>query len=164
MVLTEEKRAKLAGILTRRRGVSGGAGTSSPRALSSATVVPSHTPSVPAVAVSLVAAQASPAPFPYERKVVEIKSDEDFAEGPISKRLRPTMMTTSHSSTTGRSTSPRVQTPSAPSSPDLFALEDGGTSAPTTPSALELPAVLQHALKGFEARVADSLRSSSLRF
>jgi len=62
--------------------------------------------------------------------------------------------TTFHSSTAGRPASPRVQTPSAPSSPDLFALEDSGTSAPAAPPALELLAVLQHALKDFEARVA----------
>jgi len=133
MVLNEEKRAKLAGILTRRQGVSGGASTSTPRALASATAAPSPTPSTPAVAIPLAAAQTSPAPFPYERKVVEIKSDEESAEGSVLKRLRPTMTTTSHSSTIGRPTSPRDRTPSTPSSPDLFALEDGGTSAPTAP-------------------------------
>jgi len=66
-------------------------------------LAPSPTPSIPAVAVPLAATQASPAPFPYESKVVEIESNEDSAEGPISKRLRPTMTTTSHSSTTNRS-------------------------------------------------------------
>jgi len=63
MVLSEEKRAKLAGILTRHRGMSGGAGTSSPHALASATAAPLPTPSIPAVAVPLAAAQSSPAPF-----------------------------------------------------------------------------------------------------
>jgi len=53
MVLNEEKQAKLAGILTRRRGMSGGVGTSSPHALAFATVAPSPTPSTPTVAVSL---------------------------------------------------------------------------------------------------------------
>jgi len=110
--------------------------------------VPSPTPSTPTVAVPLPAAQASPAPFPYE-KVVEIESDEDSAEGSVSKRLRPTMVTTSHSSTVGRPASSRDQTPSAPSSSYLFALVDGGASVPVAPSTPELPAVLQHALKGF---------------
>jgi len=96
MVLAKEKRAKLAGILTRRRGVVGGVGTSSPCALSSTTSVPSPTPFVPAFVVFLAPAQASPAPFPYERKVVEIEFDEDSAEGPISKRLRLMTATTSH--------------------------------------------------------------------
>jgi len=87
MVLNEEKQAKLTGILTRHRGMSGGAGTSSSHALASATAAPSSTPSIHAVAVPLVVAQSSPAPFPYESKVVEIESDENSAEGPISKRL-----------------------------------------------------------------------------
>jgi len=104
MVLSEEKRAKLAGNLTRRRGMSRSAGTSSPHALASATAAPSPTPSIPAVAVPLVAAQSSPAPFPYESRVVEIDSDENSTEGPIFKR--PTPAGASHSSSTGRSASP----------------------------------------------------------
>ena len=102
MVLSEEKRASLAGILTRRQGVSGGVGTSSPHALASATAAPSPTPSTSTVAVPLVATQASPAPLPCERKVVEIESDEDSAEGPVFKRLRSTTATTSRSSTASR--------------------------------------------------------------
>jgi len=80
---------------------------------------------------------------------VEIESDEDSTEGPISKMLRPTT-TASHSSTVDRSTTPRDRTSSAPSFPDLF---DGGTSASVTPPALELPTVLQHALRGFQLEV-----------
>jgi len=148
MVLNEEKRAKLAGILTRRQGMSGGVGPSSPHALTSAIVAPSSTPSIPVVAVSLAAAQVSPAPFAYERKVVEIELDEDSAERPISKRLRPMTAMASHSSTTGRSASPRDQTTNVPLFPDL-----GGTSASVTPPALELPTVLQHAHKGFQLEV-----------
>jgi len=105
MVQNEEKRAKLADILTGRRGTPGGAGTSSLHALAFATVAPSPTPSTPIVVVPLAAAQASLALFPYE-KVVEIESDEDSTEGPIFKRLRSTTATTSHSSTVGRSASP----------------------------------------------------------
>ena len=158
MVLNEEKRAKLDGILTHRQGISGGAGTSSPHALAFATVATSPTSSTPAVAVPFTAAQASPTPFSCE-KVVEIESDEDSAEGPISKRLRPTTTTASHSSTAGCSASPRDRTPSAPSFPDLF---DGGTSAFVTPPALELPTVLQHALKGFQLEVTvDSDEAST---
>ena len=81
---------------------------------------------------------------------MEIESNEDSAEGPVFKRLRSTTATTSNSSIAGHPALPRDRTPSAPSSPDLFALEDGGTSATTAPTALELPAVLQHALKGFQ--------------
>ena len=90
----------------------------------------------------------SPSLFSCE-KVVEIESDEDSTEGPISKMLRPTT-TASHSSTVDRSTTPRDRTSSAPSFPDLF---DGGTSASVTPPALELPTVLQHALRGFQLEV-----------
>jgi len=88
---------------------------------------------------------------------VEIESDEDSAEGPIFKRLRPTTTTTSHSSTAGCPTSPRDQTPSASSPPDLFVLEDGGESVPAVLSAPELPVVLQHALKGFQLRVTEDM-------
>jgi len=133
MVLNKEKRAKLAGILTRCQGMSGGAGTSSPHARASATATPLPTPFIPTVAIPLVAAQSSPAPFPYESKVVEIELDENSIEGPISKRLRPTPAMASHSSSTGRSASPLDQTTSVPMFPDL-----GGTSASVTPPALEL--------------------------
>ena len=61
--------------------MTGGAGTSSPHALAFATVAPSPTASIPAVAVPFAAGQSSPAPFPYESKVVEIESDENSAEG-----------------------------------------------------------------------------------
>jgi len=148
MVLNKEKRAKLAGILTRRQGMSGGAGTSSPHALASATAAPSPTPSIPAVAIPLAAAQSSPAPFPYESKVVEIELDENSVEAPISKRLRPTPAMASHSSSTGRSASPLDRTTSVPMFTNL-----GGTSASVTPPALELPTFLQHAFKGFQLGV-----------
>ena len=81
---------------------------------------------------------------------MEIEYDEDSTEGPISKRLRLTAATTSHSSTSDHSTSRRDRTPSSPSFPNLF---DGGTSASVTPPSLELPIVLQHALKGFQLEV-----------
>jgi len=54
----------------------------------------------------------------------------------------------SHSSSTGRSISPLDHTTSVPLLPDL-----GGTSASATPPALELPLVLQPALKGFQLGV-----------
>jgi len=59
------------------------------------------------------------------------------------------MVMTSHSSTVDRLASSRGQTPSAPSSFNLFALVDGGASILVAPYAPELPVVLQHALKGF---------------
>jgi len=104
--------------------MSRGVGISSPHALASATVAPSPTPST--LAVPLVA-QSSPAPFPYEN---------NSAERPLSKRLRPTSAIASRSSSTGRSVSPLDHTASIPLFPDL-----GGTSASATPHALELPLV-----------------------
>jgi len=136
MVLSEEKRAKLAGTLTRLRGMSRGVGNFSPYALASITTAPSPTPSTPVVAVSL-AAQSSPTPFPHESKVVEIESDENFAEGPLPKRLKPMPARASYSSSTGRSVSPGDRTTSVP----LFS-DFGGTSAYATRPALELPLVL----------------------
>jgi len=94
---------------------------------------------------------------------VEIESDEDFAEGSVFKRLRPTTATTSHSSTAGRPTSLQDQTPNASSPPSLFALEDGGESAPAASSALELSDVLQHALKGFQLGVTENSDETAAR-
>jgi len=128
--------------------MSRGVGTSSHHALASATAAPSPTPSTLGVTVPLAAAQSSPAPFPYKGKVVEIDLYENFTKGPISKRLRPTLAMGSHSSSTGHSISPLDHTTSVPLFPDL-----GGTSASATPLALDLPLVLQHALKGFQLGV-----------
>ena len=131
-------------------------GTSSPHALASTTVASSPTPSTPAVVVPLAAAQSSPAP--YEGKVVEIKSDENSAEGPISKRLRPTPTMAFHSSSTDCSVSSLDHTANVPLFPDL-----GGTSAYVTPLALELPLVLQHALKGFQLGVTVDSNEAAAR-
>ena len=78
-------------------------------------------------------------------KAIVIESDENSAEGPISKRPKPTSVMASHYSSTGHSVSPLDHTTSVPLFPDL-----GGTSASGTPPVLELPLVLQHALKGFQ--------------
>jgi len=86
---------------------------------------------------------------------VEIESNEDSAEGPVFKRLRPMTAMAYHSSTVGRPASLRDQSPSASSPPDLFALEDGGESTLAVPSAPELPVVLQHALEGFKLGVTE---------
>jgi len=144
MVLSEEKRARLTDILARLRGISRDVGTSH-HALTSATATPSPTPSAPGVAVPLAVVQSSPAPLPYKGKAVVIESDENSAEGPISKRPKPTPVMVSHSYSTGRSVSPLDHTTSVPLLPDL-----GGTSVSPTPPALELPLVLQHVLKGFQ--------------
>jgi len=112
MVLNEEKWARLANTFARRPGEFGVAGVStSPTPISA----PSPTPSAPIVAVSLAAVQASPAPTPLEKgkEVVEIASDEDFAEGPIFKRSRAMVAATSHSTTEGRPASFREHPPSA---------------------------------------------------
>jgi len=139
--MSEKKRAKLTDILARLRGMSKGVGTSSHHALASAAAAPSPTPSTLGVAVPLAA-------FPYKGKVVENESNENSAEGPISKRLRPMPTMASHSSSTGRSVSPLDHATSVPLFPDL-----SGTSASAIPPALELPLVLQHALKGFQLGV-----------
>jgi len=136
MVLSEEKWAKLNDILAHLRGISMDVGTSSHHALASATA-PSPTPSTPGVAVPPATTQSSRAPFLYKGKAVEIESDENSAEGPISKRLRPTPTMVSHSSSTGRSVSPLDHMTSVALFPDL-----GVTSASVTPPALELPLVL----------------------
>jgi len=149
--------------LTYRQGVSGAVGTSAPHALVSATATPSPTPSTPIVAVPLAVAQASLAPPPCERRVVDIEYDEDSAEGPVFKRLRPMTATISHSSTVGRPTSLRDQTPNASSPPSLLALEDGGENTPAAPFAPELPAGLQHALKGFHLGVTEDLNETAAR-
>ena len=88
-MLNEEKRAKLADTLARRQRASGATGAS--------IAAPSPTPSILIAAVHLAVAQASPAPPPLEedKGVVEIESDEDFVEGPMTA-------TTSHSSTVSR--------------------------------------------------------------
>jgi len=159
MVLNKEKRAKLADALTRRQGVSGAVGTCAPHALVSAAAVPSPTPSIPIAAVPFAAAQASPALPPREKRVVEIESDENSADGPVFKRRRPTTKTTSHSSTA----SLWGQPPNASSPSSLLVLEGGGESAPATPSAPELPAVLQHALKGFQIGVTEDSDEATTR-
>jgi len=147
MVLNKEKRAKLVGTLARCQGASNAAGTS--------VVAPSPTPSTPIVAIPLAVAQASPAPPPLEedKGVVEIESDKDSVELPVFKRRRLVMATTSHFSIASRPASLRGQPPSASSPPGLLFLEGGDESALATPSAPELPSVLQHALKGFQTGV-----------
>jgi len=163
MVLNEDKQAKLADALTRRQGAFGAVGTSAPHALVSAAAAPSPTLFTSIATVPLVVAQASPTPPPREedKGVVEIESDEDSAEGPVFKRRKATMAVTSHSSTTSHPASLRDQPPSASSPPDL--LEVGGESTLATPSAPELPAVLQHSLKGFQKGVTEDSDEASTR-
>jgi len=64
----------------------------------------------------------------------------------------------SHSSCISRSVSPLDHTTSVPLFPDL-----GGTSASGTPPVLELPVVLQHALKGFQLGVNVDLDEAAAR-
>jgi len=94
---------------------------------------------------------------------VEIESDEDSAEEPFFKRLRPTTTTASHSSTVGRLTSLRDQPPNASLLLGLLMLEDGGESVLAAPSAPELPVFLQHALKGFQIGVTEDLDETATR-
>ena len=77
MVLSKEKRVRLAEAISRRQGALGGAGASAP--------------SAPIVAVPLAAAQASPTPTPLEKDkgVVAIESDDkDIGEGLVFKTQR----------------------------------------------------------------------------
>ena len=76
------------------------------------------------------------------------------------------MATPSRSSSHGRTSSFRDHPPSASSPHDLLALEGGDENAPApeqTPSAPELPAVLQHALKGFQREASEDLDEEAAR-
>jgi len=154
MVLSKEKRARLTDILARLCGISRDVGTSRQHALAFATIAPLPTLSNPGVAVPLAAIQSSPTPLPCKGKAVVIESDEDSSEGPISKRPKPTPVMVSHPSSTGRSVSPLDHTTDVPPLPDL----GGGT-----PPVLELPLVLQHAIKGFQQGVTADLDEVAAR-
>jgi len=132
--------------------------TSRQHALTFATAASPLAPSIPGVAVPLAVVQSSPTPLPYKGKAIVIESDETSAEGPISKRPKPTPAMTSHSSSTGRSVSPLDHMTGVPPLPDL-----GGTSAFETPHVLELPFVLQHTLKGFQKGVTVDLDEAAAR-
>ena len=154
MVLNTESRARLADALSRRQGALEAAGASAPPVpINAAPVVPSFAPLTPItvasqapsasiVVVPLTIVQASPTPAPSARN-----------EGV----MRAVVATTCHSTTMGRPASFRDNLPSASSPHGLLALEGGGESAPAleqTPSASKLPAVLHHALKGFQRGAA----------
>jgi len=158
MVLSEEKRARLTDILTRLRGISRDVGASRHHALVAATAASSPTPSIPRAAVPFAVVQSSPASLPQKGKAIVIESNENSAEGLISKRPKPTPAMTSHSSSTSRSVSPLNHTTNVPLFPDL-----GGTSASGTPPVLELPLVLQHALKGFQLEAIVDLDEAAAR-
>jgi len=157
MVLSKEKKAKLANALARRQRVPKAAGASAPFVAITAT--PSPTPSVPIVVVPLASAQTNPAPSSLKKGkgVVDIESDEDTEKGPAFKRHRAMVTATSHSSTEGTPASLRDHPPSASSPPGHLALEGDSKNAPATPPAPELPAVLQHALKVFQSAVVEDL-------
>ena len=87
-----------------------------------------------------------------------IESDEDSSEGPISKRPKPTPVMVSHSSSTDHSILPLDHTIDVPLFPDLGEM---GTSG--TPPVLELPLVLQPALKGFQLGVTVDLDEAAAR-
>ena len=161
MVLNEKKRARLVDALARRQGALGVAGASAPSApIDSAYVGPTPAPSAPVAAVPLAVVRASPAPAPLEKDkgVVEIDSgDDDSAEGPVFKKRRVVVVTTSHSTTIGRPASFRDHPPSASSPHGLLALEGDGESAPRNeqiPPTHKLQVVLQRTLKIFEERKA----------
>ena len=86
-----------------------------------------------------------------------IKSDEDSVEEPIYKKLKPTPVMVSHSSSSGRSASPRGR------STDVSLLPDPGGTGVSTPSAPELPFVFQHAIKGLQQEVTVDLDEAAAR-
>jgi len=165
MVLNAEKRARLADAFARHQGALGVVGSSGPSApIDSAHVVPTPTSYAPIIAVphAVVRASLAPAPLEKDKGVVEIDyGDEDSAEGPVFKKRRAVVATTSHSTTIGRPASFRDHLPSASSPHGLLALEGNGESAPgneQTPPTPELLVVLQRALKSFqERRAAEDL-------
>ena len=133
--------------LARRQGALGGASSSAP--------------SAPIVAVPLTTAQALPMLTPFEKNkgVVAIDSDDDkdSEEGIVFKRRRAAE----------RPSSFRDHPPNASSPRGLLTLEGGGENASEGdqgPTALELPAVLQHALKSFqEKRAVEALFEDMIR-
>jgi len=73
---------------------------------------------------------------------------------------------TSHSTTAGRPASFKEHPPSASSPHNFLALEGGGESAPgngQTPPAPDLPAVVQHTLKGFQRGAAMEVDKDVVR-
>jgi len=147
MGLNEEKRDKLTDILTRLHGVSRDVGTSLQHARALAASASSPVPSNPGVLVSLPAVQPSPTSLSCRGKAVVIESDEDPTEGPTFKKPKPTPMTVSHSSSSGRSASPHGCSM---------------TGAPTL-SAPKLPFVLQHVIKGFQQEAIVDLDGAAAR-
>jgi len=107
-------------------------------------------------------------PLGRKKSVVAIESDEDedTAEGPVFKRRRGVVATTSHSTTIGLPKSFRDHPPSASSPHGLLALEGGGESAPRNEQvspASELSAVLQHAIKSFQRGATEDLDEDVIR-
>ena len=126
------------------------------------------TPTPPTIVASPACAQASPTPAHLAMSVVVIESDddEDTEEGVVFKRRRKLVVTPSHSSTYGRPSSFREHPPSALSPHGLLVFEGGGESALAsehTPCPPELPAVLQHTLKGFQRGVTEDLDEDAAR-
>ena len=125
VVLNEENKNRLAELIAHRQATLTGAGSSAP-------------------AGPLAVAQDSPSPPDKNKGVVAINSkDEDTEEGLVFKRPRVGVATTSLSATDDR--------------PLSLALEGSGESAPggdQVPTAPELPAILQHALKCYQEKEA----------
>jgi len=157
MGLTKEKRAKLTDILTRLHGVSRDVGTSLQHARTLAAAASSPVPSNPGVSVPLPTVQPSPTSLSSRGKAVVIESDEDFAEGPIYQKPKPTPVMVSHSSSSGRSASPRGRSTGVSLLPGL------GRTGVSSPFAPELPLVLQHAIKGFHQEVTVDLDGVAAR-
>ena len=155
--MSEEKRAKLADILTRLHEVSRDVDTSLQHARTLVVVASSPVPSNPRVSVPLTVVQPSPTSLPCRGKAVVIKSDEDSAEAPIYKKPKPTSVMVSHSSSSSHSISPRGRTTSVSLLPDL-----GGTGV-SSPPVPELPLALQHAIKGFQQGVTTDPDEATAR-
>jgi len=147
MVLNEEKKNKLAGLIAPRQTTLSGP---------SRVVAP---------------AQDSPGPVLGDKQkgvVVAIGSeDEDTEMGLVFKRQRVGVVAPSHSATDGHAPSFRDNPLSASSPHELAALEGGGENTPKggqVPPSPKLPTILQRALKCFQNKEAvEALDGDMLR-
>jgi len=152
MVLNEEKKKKLVELVAKRKAAAAGVGTS--------------TPANPPPPTTYTPNSLEPAPVDNRMKGVMVvatgSEDEDTCTGLFFKRPRMgDVEAPSHSTSDGHAPSFRENPLIASSPRDLIMHEGGGESAcegHKAPPAVELPAILQQALKCFQNKeVVESL-------
>jgi len=151
MVLNEEKRAKLVGALARCKGASG---AQAPLLLRLPPLLPLL------LSRSLL---LSPEHHPLR---LPLRKTKGWWRLNLTRTLQRAPSSRGVSLRWRRLATPPLLddlTPSASSPPGLLALEGGGESAPATPSAPELPDVLQYALKGFQTGVMGDSDEATTR-